>query len=62
MNKIVFSFLLILLISISFYSATDFGISPGIIKFSEKQNEVQCQNFTIIGGNWDIFNGNVTPL
>lgn len=59
MNKIVFSFLLILLISISFYSATDFGISPGIIKFSEKQNEVQCQNFTIIGGNWDIFNGNV---
>jgi hypothetical protein len=52
-------FIFLLLILFPLCSAADFGISPGIIKFSEKQNEVQCQNFTIIGGNWDVFNGNV---
>jgi len=59
MNRIILIFLLSLFISLSFCSALDFGISPGIIKLSEKQNEIQCQNFTIIGGNEDIFNGDI---
>jgi hypothetical protein len=59
MKKIISILFLSLFISISFCSAVDFGISPGIIKFSEKQNEINCQNFTIIGGDKDIFNGDV---
>lgn len=58
-NKIYFIFLLSIFISLSFCSALNFGISPGIIKFSEKQNEVSCQNFTIIGENANVFNGNI---
>jgi len=57
MNKIFPIFILFLLISLSFCSALDFGISPGIIKISEKQNEISCKNFTILGGEEDIFKG-----
>lgn len=43
----------------SFCSAVDFGISPGTIKLSEKQNEIICGNFTLIGDSENIFEGNV---
>jgi hypothetical protein len=59
MNKKLFSFFVLTIFLVSFFSAVDFGISPGIIKFSEKQNEMNCKNFTIIGGSENIFNGNV---
>jgi hypothetical protein len=59
MKKIFPLFILSLLISFSFYSALDFGISPGIIKLSEKPNEISCKNFTIIGEGEDIFNGDI---
>ena len=52
-------FLFLIIISISFCSAVDIGISPGTIKLFEKQNEVVCANFTIIGGNENFFNGNI---
>ncbi len=57
-NKISI-FLFLIIISISFCSAVDVGISPGAIKLSEKQNEMLCANFTIIGENENIFNGNI---
>jgi hypothetical protein len=59
MNKLIPISFIVLIISLSFCSALDFGISPGIIKLSEKPNEIVCKNFTIIGGNEDIFNGNI---
>ena len=57
-NKISI-FLFLIIISISFCSAMYIGISPGTIKLSEKQNEVVCANFTILGGNENFFNGNI---
>jgi hypothetical protein len=57
--KIVSISFIVLLISLSFCSALDFGISPTIIKISEKPNEMNCKNFTIIGGSEDIFNGDI---
>jgi len=56
--RIIFPFF-ILFLFISFCSAVDFGISPGTIKLSIKQNEIVCENFTLIGNEENVFNGEV---
>lgn len=58
-NKLFLIFLFLITILISFCSAVDIGISPGTIILSEKQNEIACTNFTIIGEDENIFNGDI---
>ena len=49
-----------MILSISFFSASTIGISPGTIEISEKTNEIVCKNFTLMGEEGYIFNGEIT--
>lgn len=59
MKKIIFPFFILIIFSISFFSASTLGISPGTIKISEKTNEIACRNFTLMGEENYIFNGEI---
>ncbi|MEK6826908.1 MAG: hypothetical protein AABX99_00290 [Nanoarchaeota archaeon] len=57
--KIIFPIFILIIFFIPFCSAVDIGISPGTIKISEKAKEVVCKNFTLIGEENNIFNGDI---
>jgi hypothetical protein len=58
MNKLFSTFFIIVLL-IPFIFSSSLGISPTTIKFYEKQNEVICKNFSILGNEENILNGEI---
>ncbi len=59
MKKIFFFAFILIIFFLHFFSALTLGISPGTIKISEKTNEIVCRNFTLLGDDYRIFNGEI---
>jgi hypothetical protein len=56
-NKQFLIFFILVVLSITFISASTIGISPPAIKISEAENQITCENFTLFGEENSLFTG-----